>query len=233
MKIKCSKCGKDINVTPWRTKRSKNLFCSYLCKSLFQIGKGFSEETLLKMRMSQLGRKHTTETKQKMSKWQIGKKLSDETKQKIAEAHKGKTLTQEHKDKVSKSLIGNARAKGIKHTDEARRHMAISSQRNVANGKNPLYIDGRSKERKSERRLAMGNVEYRIWRDAVLIRDNYTCQECGKRGGDLHAHHIRTWRDFPELRYVVDNGQTLYVGCHRELPSSKCVKDLQSVGLLG
>ena len=34
-----------------------------------------------------------------------------------------------------------------------------------------------------------GLPEYRQWRDAIFQRDNYTCQSCDKRGGNLEAHH--------------------------------------------
>lgn len=53
------------------------------------------------------------------------------------------------------------------------------------------------------------------WSASVRKADNYTCQGCGKRGGDLHAHHVLSWRDFPELRYEAFNGITLCVSCHR------------------
>lgn len=61
--------------------------------------------------------------------------------------------------------------------------------------------------------------EYANWRTAVFMRDNYTCQECGARSGDHHAHHIKSFSEFPELRLEISNGQTLCVPCHKETPS--------------
>ena len=71
------------------------------------------------------------------------------------------------------------------------------------------------------------------WRKAVLERDNYTCQTCGKRGGKLHVDHIqalalllrehpvRTLAEAQACEYFWDlaNGRTLCVPCHNKTPS--------------
>ncbi len=59
------------------------------------------------------------------------------------------------------------------------------------------------------------SLDYRIWRLEVFKRDNYTCQFCGTRGGDLHADHIKPFAYFPKLRFELSNGRTLCVNCHR------------------
>ena len=59
------------------------------------------------------------------------------------------------------------------------------------------------------------SIEFRLWREAVFSRDNWTCQKCGKRGGKLHPHHIRSFSEFPELRFAIDNGSTLCATCHQ------------------
>lgn len=67
-----------------------------------------------------------------------------------------------------------------------------------------------------ENERARNTSEYSAWRTAVFERDNFTCRMCGKRGGRLHAHHIKTFSKNPELRYVVSNGVTLCAEpCHR------------------
>lgn len=64
--------------------------------------------------------------------------------------------------------------------------------------------------------------KHKEWRDKVLRRDNYLCQKCiryGKKVEATHAHHIRTVEEYPELKYKVENGQSLCLACHnREHP---------------
>ena len=64
----------------------------------------------------------------------------------------------------------------------------------------------------------METPQYRTWRTTVFKRDNYTCQKCGVRGGDIQAHHIHPVRDNINtlLIFDVNNGITLCEGCHRE-----------------
>ena len=52
--------------------------------------------------------------------------------------------------------------------------------------------------------------KYRYWMLEVKKRDNWKCKllsdECK---GRLESHHIFNWKDYPELRYVINNGITL------------------------
>lgn len=65
----------------------------------------------------------------------------------------------------------------------------------------------------------MQQLEYRLWREAVFRRDDFTCQSCSIRGGALEADHIKPWNAYPDLRYDVTNGRTLCQGCHRATPT--------------
>jgi HNH endonuclease len=54
----------------------------------------------------------------------------------------------------------------------------------------------------------------KAWSLAVRNRDGQ-CVECGA-GGKLHAHHIKSWKQHPELRFDVANGVTLCPPCHQK-----------------
>lgn len=58
--------------------------------------------------------------------------------------------------------------------------------------------------------------EYEEWRKSVFERDNYTCQKCNVRGGDLEAHHINSYKEYPDLRLDINNGITLCKKCHKD-----------------
>lgn len=52
--------------------------------------------------------------------------------------------------------------------------------------------------------------QYVKWRNAVYERDKHMCQwpGCSSRK-KLNAHHIKTWANYPSLRFVIENGITL------------------------
>lgn len=60
------------------------------------------------------------------------------------------------------------------------------------------------------------STAYKLWRQDVFVRDNFTCQECGNYGGELNAHHKLSFADYPDLRLWVDNGLTLCKPCHKK-----------------
>lgn len=75
-----------------------------------------------------------------------------------------------------------------------------------------LWQGGKTEESKRLRK----SVEFRLWREAVFARDNWTCQKCKERGGKLHPHHIKGFSKFPELRFAIDNGITMCAECHKK-----------------
>lgn len=67
------------------------------------------------------------------------------------------------------------------------------------------------------------SIEYKEWRRAVLKRDNYTCQKCGQRGGELVVDHELPFALFPDLRLEVLNGRALCEPCHKQIPTNNKV----------
>ena len=60
---------------------------------------------------------------------------------------------------------------------------------------------------------------HKVWREKVLRRAGYLCEECaryGRRTEATVAHHIKHADAFPELRYVVSNGRALCAACHNK-----------------
>lgn len=66
----------------------------------------------------------------------------------------------------------------------------------------------------TEEHMARNNTYYKEWIRKVYERDNYTCQCCGKRGGNLNAHHLYNFSEYEDLRYDMNNGITLCERCH-------------------
>jgi len=96
---------------------------------------------------------------------------------------------------------------GKKLSEEARRKISRANSRD----NHPAWKGGVT----PEQTLIRTSATYKAWRVAVFVRDDYTCQVCGLRGGRLNADHIKRFSDFPALRLEVGNGRTLCVPCHR------------------
>jgi len=65
----------------------------------------------------------------------------------------------------------------------------------------------------------------KLWSKEVKKRDRYRCVVCGKKSKDtddredrliLNSHHIYSWSDNPDLRFLYSNGITLCEFCHTE-----------------
>ncbi len=94
--------------------------------------------------------------------------------------------------------------KGTKRSEETKDKMRGKNNPSWKGGVTPINMKIRNSK------------EYKIWREAVFERDNYTCRFCGERGGKLNADHIKPFAYFPELRLAIDNGRTLCVSCHKK-----------------
>lgn len=67
------------------------------------------------------------------------------------------------------------------------------------------------------------------WGSQVKVRDGYKCVKCGCSQGELHAHHIKSWNDYPELRFDVNNGITVCPPCHWKIHTAQNENSVNSV----
>jgi len=66
----------------------------------------------------------------------------------------------------------------------------------------------------TENNVIRNSTMIKKWRISVFKRDNYTCKHCNKVGGNLNAHHIKGFAEYPNLRFELSNGITLCKKCH-------------------
>lgn len=128
----------------------------------------------------------------------------------------GSKQSDERKAKISAAMMGKRNSLGVPKPMELRKRLSEYWKDNPAHNH---WVDGKGAERSSERVKEMGRLEYRLWREAVFKRDNYTCLHCGKVGGLLNADHIKPYATHPALRLDVGNGQTLCRPCHMKTPT--------------
>lgn len=149
---------------------------------------------------------------------------------------RGQKLSAEHVEKL------RASATGRRHTPATRLNMSGENAHRWGGGK-PKCVDCATRvsnpaakrcfacSRKRMVGSAAGNWQGGItlinakarnsnelteWRKAVFLRDDFTCQCCGERGGRIQADHIKPFSLFPALRIDLENGRTLCKACHHK-----------------
>lgn len=84
--------------------------------------------------------------------------------------------------------------------------------------------------RATERHKIRQCFKYRQWRSDIFTRDNFICQGCNERGGELHAHHKKSFAtilrdnniknlndaELCEELWNINNGVTLCKKCHKK-----------------
>lgn len=114
------------------------------------------------------------------------------------------------KRKDNPNLLRTLFKKGHRQSESARKKMGDAARLRCGE-KSPTWKGGLTPISQKIR----DSIEYKLWREAVFKRDDYTCIWCGKRGIRLNADHIKRFSEFPELRFAIDNGRTLCLPCHK------------------
>jgi hypothetical protein len=120
--------------------------------------------------------------------------------------------TKEWKEKHSKRMMGSKLHLGYKHSEETKRKISIV-HRGIKMKEDWEYVSSKDK---LERNRFRSQIQKQVFK-----RDNYTCQICGKRGGNIQVDHIQPWAEYVELRFCIDNCRTLCVKCHYKITFGK------------
>ncbi len=104
----------------------------------------------------------------------------------------------------------NAYWTGKKRSEETRKKISEAQKGKKANPKCILAMANKNRENGKGRQC----YNYREWRRQVLERDKGNCVKCGRQHEKMHCHHIIPWKDREELRFSLDNGETLCATCH-------------------
>jgi hypothetical protein len=100
--------------------------------------------------------------------------------------------------------------KGITFSQDVRARMSAAKIGVFLGENNPNWRGGLVNP---NQRLRVSSAS-KAWSLAVRRRDGQ-CVECGA-AGKLHAHHVKSWKQHPELRFEVSNGITLCPPCHQK-----------------
>jgi 5-methylcytosine-specific restriction endonuclease McrA len=121
------------------------------------------------------------------------------------------------KSKIKWSTIKTLVKNGIKPVDIERKYNGAVTASQIYRKKRQWAKDDYYN---SDKYAKYRTPQYVAWRTACLKRDNYKCVVCGRgRPARLQVDHIIAWSVNVELRFEVDNGQTLCIPCHKRTPT--------------
>lgn len=170
-----------------------------------------------------------------VSTWNKGKKMSFDFSKKISERMKLMWLDQDYRLKMSKKHSNklaelSSRWKGGKIEEKCKFCSSIFMIDRYRKGKAKFCSHScRAKSKTGtsalnwrggvtdENKKIRSSEEYNNWRKSVYKRDCWTCQKCMKKQKHPIAHHIKSFKDFIELRFDVSNGITLCRSCHKKV----------------
>lgn len=170
----------------------------HCCNRCALITKNKSIDMRHKVSVSRMGEKNinygkhlSLSTRLKLKKANTGQKRSLETRKRMSIAFKGRKMSPDTIEKIRKAKKG--------------RFLGPNNAR-----WNPNLTE------EDRRRQNRGDIRLITWRKEVYKKDSYTCQITGDgQGGNLNAHHLYNWSNFPSKRFLVKNGITIREDIHR------------------
>lgn len=108
--------------------------------------------------------------------------------------------------------VGGAYKKGTTMSAESRIKMSKAKQGMFLGSSNPNWKGAEVSDDVRERR----SYDAKQWRLACRERDGNKCSLCNSTER-LHVHHILSFKDYPERRWDINNGQTVCASCHEKI----------------
>ena len=205
--VNCTYCGKELEMPPNRIKAAKNIFCNTECK-----GKYMSEH--LKGENSPSYKSTTVHCDY------CGKEINKPPsliKEKNFCDRNCMANYMKTGETVKCYVCGKEFYKIKSQIDRSEKHFCSEKckcehQTTLRGELSPQYNPNLTDE---ERKANRDYIEYAEWRNKVFERDNYTCQRCGQKQGDINAHHLNSFHWDKEHRTDINNGITLCTSCHK------------------
>jgi hypothetical protein len=259
-KMICEQCGEYFLI---RGLKKRGKFCSHKCYSINLIGKKHSEETIQKRSDSGRGklRPKTKEHREKIRKTLTGKIRCIYSYRGIPkyDLYVGRLEPYEECKRSKRdpnilrvrctycgkwyiptiSQIEN-RFIGINNNDSCRFYCSSGCKTEC-----PIFgkhvNDLIKRDKFAAGRILPHELNREVQpelRQLVFMRDNYTCQKCGVKGGYLHCHHFEGVEQNPIESADVDNCITFCKDCHglahkekgcRRIDLRKCKENNQTM----
>lgn len=238
-KKQCVYCGKDFTFSKYYTKKK---FCSYACSMKYSWKKGY-----LKPRKK--GTKPWNKGKGKIRGITIICKtckkdfVNKESYLKIYCNNKCRSLDPDLNNQIAKKLTGRKQTKeliekriaplrgrpsklrGRSHSQKSKEKMRLIAKKIHGGKNNNNWKGGITKLNEKIRK----SYYYKEWRESVFKRDDWTCQECKKKGVFINAHHKEEYEFIIKKNKIttfkqaivcgelwnIRNGITLCKECHK------------------
>ncbi len=182
IKVYCAVCKKELEVYPYRLKKTKNFYCKDHIKEAWEkyskLGRIYGPRTISKLAKEG---KLPLGTLKSLEKGRYkGKKHSEETKQKLKIAGKNRVLSSEAKEKmIEGSRKSGLKSKGKKLSVETRKKISLIQGGDgiIGNGYQKQLMYNRKRR---IRKLQAGGSHTLLEWDNLKLFYNYMCLCCKK-----------------------------------------------------
>lgn len=172
-----------------------------------------SEETKKKISLANLGHRHPNSLKNlsSVNGFKKGYKPTGEHLKRLSESHIGQIPWNKGKKMPDSFILALKKRKGEKRIWSEERRKRFKER--MSGERHPLWIKDRTQIDLNKRRH--WSTKCIKWRESVFLRDGYKCKINNKDCcSTIQAHHILNWKDYPELRFDINNGITLCLAHH-------------------